>query len=604
MFLGACDAAVPVPTGTDRTSIGPTPTRPVGSPSGSPEASATRPPAPSPTPEPPDLTTSSYTPDPAPAKAAGTLTVADWQFPEAINPYEATSVGALHSFAALSFNGLLAITHDLRYVPDLAASVPLLENGDVRVVGEGMEVTWRLKPGMKWSDGQRITCTDLIATWRWNVDPARTRLAEGTAGWDEVTAIDTASETECIVSFRRPYEAYLGLFAPVLPSHHLDASRVERSAPYPLTVPAAGVYSGPYVPVTLTAGKEVRFEPNPFWASISGHPPALEGIVFRYFASSDAVIAAYRDGAVQLAAGLTSNDLPGLSAVPQNQLVARDSLTYELLAFNNRRLAERLGPEWQPVVRALMAAVDRDAVAGGPMGGAVQPINNPVSPLAWYHVDVGPVEGTDPDAAASALDGLGWARGADGIRVKEGRRLELDLCTTMRQDRTDIAALVAIQLERIGARINVLVRPSLPDMFGAWEDVDPTTPCNTFRGNFDIALHSYTPGLDPLVRAALYVSTASPDQPPHTGQNETRVNLPALDSAFATIRGSVDFRVIREAMTAFQNLYGSDENAFELPLFFRRDVWLAIPTLHNFIGSPIPGGGSWNVGDWWLEAPA
>ena len=80
----------------------------------------------------------------------------------------------------------------------------------------------------------------------------------------------------------------------------------------------------------------------------------------------------------------------------------------------------------------------------------------------------------------------------------------------------------------------------------------------------------------------------------------TRVNNPALDKAYDTVRGSVDFGQILDAMSAIQDIYGSDRNTYELPLYFRKDVWLVGSRLHNFTGNPSPSGGEWNIGDWWV----
>ena len=62
------------------------------------------------------------------------------------------------------FDGLLKVTPDLKYQPDLALNVPTTTNGGVVVTAGGMDVTWTLRPGMLWSDGKPITCND-IAVW-------------------------------------------------------------------------------------------------------------------------------------------------------------------------------------------------------------------------------------------------------------------------------------------------------------------------------------------------------------------------------------------------------------------------------------------------------
>ena len=43
-------------------------------------------------------------------------------------------------------------------------------------------------------------------------------------------------------------------------------------------------------------------------------------------------------------------------------------------------------------------------------------------------------------------------------------------------------------MDAIGIRVNVLVKPALPDVFGGWTQVPDDTPCNTIHGNYDYAI--------------------------------------------------------------------------------------------------------------------
>ena len=52
-------------------------------------------------------------------------------------------------------------------IPLLAADLPTLANGDVVVDEQAgtMQVTWRLRPDVVWSDGQPVTAADVLFTW-------------------------------------------------------------------------------------------------------------------------------------------------------------------------------------------------------------------------------------------------------------------------------------------------------------------------------------------------------------------------------------------------------------------------------------------------------
>ena len=53
-------------------------------------------------------------------------------------------------------------------VPYLAAEIPTVANGGI--AADNMSVTWKLKPGLKWSDGSAFTPDDIIFTWQYCAD--------------------------------------------------------------------------------------------------------------------------------------------------------------------------------------------------------------------------------------------------------------------------------------------------------------------------------------------------------------------------------------------------------------------------------------------------
>ena len=91
-----------------------------------------------------------------------------------------------------------------------------------------------------------------------------------------------------------------------------------------------------------------------------------------------------------------------------------------------------------------------------------------------------------------------------------------------------------------------------------------------------------------------------PENGSHAGENITRINLPALDAAYETIATTADLARVRDAMETIQELYASDRNTYELPLYFRKDIWLVSSKVQNFTGNPTSSGAEWNIGDWWV----
>jgi len=226
----------------------------------------------------------------------------------------------------------------------MITEVPLVSNGDVVTTGTGMTVDYKLKPGMKWSDGSAITCKDLEATWKWNMDPAQAGLAGGTIGWENITAVDTSTDTNCVVTFNAVYEGYLGLFSPLLPAAYIATVPV-KDAPtklYPLTNLASGVYSGPYIPTEYKADAQLNYAVNPNYATI--HPEAklgFPGMIFKIYGSADAMKAGFDAGEYDLGMDMNMSDIPSLQG--KNNVLAKDGTTYEQLSLNNATLTKKFG---------------------------------------------------------------------------------------------------------------------------------------------------------------------------------------------------------------------------------------------------------------------
>ena len=551
------------------------------------------------------LTDTTYQATAAKAKG-GKVTLAEWQYPDTVNPYYATAETDIEVSDSM-FDGLLKVTPDLKYAPDLAEKVPTLDDGGVVLNGNGMDVTWSLFPGMFWSDGQPINCDDIKGTWQWVMNKDNGGLAGGTVGWQDVTGVDGGKGTDCVMHFGKIYEGYLTLVSPLLPAHYITAIPVKSAQTklYPMDDLAAGVYSGPYIPVTALRFASITLKPNPFWSTIAGHAPWLSSVNWKFYPDANTMIAGFQTGDYDLGQHLDNTNAPGLKAISLDRQVSNDSLTYEQLTFNNDGIEAKFGTDAPLIIQAVMLATDRQAIARLPLVGNVGLITNFVSPLAWYYEAVGGANGiggaapADPTTAFTILSNAGWSKGSDGYLVKSGKTLELSYCTTTRQFRLDTLNLMADELKQVGIKVDVSAKPD-STVFAYWNVPQSDTPCNLRHGNFDAAEFSYVSRFDPLGGYRIYHSSQIPSATLVDGENLSRISLPALDAAYDKVAGTVDPQQIRSAMFRIQDLYGSDQNTYQLPLYVRKDIWLVGPKLHNFTGNPTPTAGEWNIGDWWV----
>src|SRR5215208_1213594 len=564
-----------------------------------------------------DLTNTKYAP--AEGTDGGQIIIGDWQEATAFNPYYLQQVTEAN-VASAAWATLVVFTHDYRYAPDLAKSVPTIDNGGVKApgdAGDAMTVTWTLRDGLKWSDGEAMTCDDFKYAAEWVLDPDNVGVI--TSGFTDLQAtngVECLSDTEMVWHFKNIFEGYLALFLAPLPRHYLEkiplgdqvngaGFRADEVANLPV--------SGAFKFESVTAQQELRLAKNTNYTSPStGKPAHLDNLIWKWYGDADLMIAGFKAGEVDVATDLQDSDLPKVQDLGE-QVSSIPALLYEFLRPNwsegpfdaekkiggcsrNPAVADRgTGcPMADPAMREAVAfAIDKNEINSRLLGGTVQVANTNVSPDAWFFADQTPAT-FDPEKAKSILDAAGWTVGPDGIREKNGLKAKIELCTTTRQVRIDTLALVADWLKDVG--IEAVSNPvDSTAIFADYNEATADTPCGLSVSNFDLALHAFTSSLDPLGNYFNYHSSQfEPD-----GANDAQVVDSGIDAALDTVKDSVDFDVIKDAMAEFQKIYV--DQTVEIPLYYRKQVDLHSPKVGNFLGNPTLAGPTWNAVDWYAK---
>jgi peptide/nickel transport system substrate-binding protein len=596
-----------------------------GTPSGSPTgsgAAATPPPASNP---PPSVATTEdelFGTKYAPEEGAdgGTLIIGDWQEANQFNPYYLGQQTEANVASAV-WSTLVVFTNDYKYAPDLAASIPTVGNGGVKAPGEGgdaMTVTWTLRDGLKWSDGEPLTCDDFKYAAEWVLDPDNVGVI--TAGFTDLqkeNGVECKSDTEMVWHFANIFEGYLALFLAPLPRHYLEkipmadqvngaGFRADEAANLPV--------SGAFKFESVTPQQELRLARNENYTSFSTNKPAhLDNLIFKWYGDADLMIAGFKAGEVDVATDLQDSDLPKVQDLG-DQVSAIPALLYEFLRPNwsegpfdatkktggcsrNPAVADRgTGcPMADPAMREAVAfAIDKNEINSRLLGGTVQVANTNVTPDAWFFADQTPAT-FDPDKAKQILEDAGWKDSdGDGVREKGGLKAKIELCTTTRQVRIDTIALISDWLKDVG--IDAISNPvDSTAIFADYNEATADTPCGLSVSNFDLAEHAFTSSLDPLGNYFNYHSSQfEPD-----GSNDAQVVDSGIDASLDTVKDSVDFGVIKDAMTEFQGLYV--EKTVEVPLYYRKQVDLHSAKAGNFLGNPTLAGPTWNAVDWFVK---
>jgi len=114
--------------------------------------------------------------------------------------------------------------NDGKIVLFLAAEVPTLENGGI--AKDGKSVTWKLKQGVKWSDGKPFTAQDVVFTYKFLSNPDVG--ATTTANYDTVKSVEAINDYTVKINFKNVNPAwslaFVGENGMILPRHIFDKS--------------------------------------------------------------------------------------------------------------------------------------------------------------------------------------------------------------------------------------------------------------------------------------------------------------------------------------------------------------------------------------------
>jgi len=285
---------------------------------------------------------------------------------------------------------------------------------------DGKDLTLLLAPDLSWHDGAPTTARDAAFTFLAARDPAT-----GFARASELASLDTAvalDDTTLLFRFHHAPPALPPLLSelPLLPAHLL--ARTPRKALRSAEFERAPVGNGPFRFEARQRGSSWSFVRNDSFPRSLGGPPSLR-----------AFVVAIVDEATTKYAGLVSGELDVAGIAPTMATVAeRDDLlrvvTYPVL-FGTGLFFNTTRPPFDDlrVRRAVARSVNRRRIVDVALAGFGEPASSPVpggSPLAWRAAP-----GVDTVVADRLLDAAGWRRGADGVRRRGGRPLEIDLLT-------------------------------------------------------------------------------------------------------------------------------------------------------------------------------
>ena len=130
-----------------------------------------------------------------------------------------------------------------------------------------MDVTWRLRPDVKWHDGTPHTSADVKFTVEAINSPAYN--PESTDGFDRISSVDTPDPLTAVLHYREVYAPYqLQFVRGTLPKHVLEGRDIDSANDYN----RAPLGTGPYRVAEWKSGEYIRLEAVPNYWRAPGMP--------------------------------------------------------------------------------------------------------------------------------------------------------------------------------------------------------------------------------------------------------------------------------------------------------------------------------------------
>jgi peptide/nickel transport system substrate-binding protein len=526
----------------------------------------------------------------------GTLHVLWWQAPTILNPH-ANNGTKDQDAASIVYEPLARISakSTIPDIPVLAKEIPSVQNGEISA--DYTTVTWKLKDGIVWSDGEAFTADDVVYTWQWVMDPKNG--ATDTTVYSDIAKVEAVDKTTAKVTFKAPAAAWFLPFVAdageIIPKHSFEKCPDSKNCPLNL----APIGTGAFVVKDFRSGDVVNYVANDKFREPNA--PYFAAVEMKGGGDVTTAAKAVQTGQADFAWNLTATPETLKQLVDAGKTVATPSGFYtEQLELNmadprnevdgELSSAKSKNPYFSdPLVRkAFQYVVDRDNIAknlwgpGGTAGNTLIPIVRGDSGPAWSY---------DLKKAGDLLDQAGWKKGADGIREKNGIKMNMTARSSVTNQRDKELQVIKQSLKDLG--INLDIRSVDASVFFG----RPDNPDSAIRFTVDInmlATGSSKPDAQSFFEGFTIAQLPSKDNN-WGGSNINRWQDPKYDEMYAQLKRELDPDK-RKALSKQLDEY-IIADGIRIPMIIRNDVYAHRPDLINVEYSPFSSE-AWNMGHW------
>jgi peptide/nickel transport system substrate-binding protein len=491
------------------------------------------------------------------------------------------------------------------YLPRLAARVPTLENGLAAVAKDAggkdqLTVRYEIREGAKFSDGSPVTSDDVKFSWELALNNDAPIASRATAQrYLEIRTPD--AQTVEVVYRSGQLDPLYSTFCCWIVSRRTVGSVDPKTIRESQALNRSPVSNGAYRVAEWSPGSSIRLEAVEDFVLGT---PKTRSVVFRFFSDPNTLLSLVREDQVQVATSdaVGPDQIPAVERSVDAGVTPRYSTmhTWEHLDFNLGDPTDPRKPHpilGEPTVRhAIAHAIDRPRIAQQLFFGKASPIHSFLFGPSWAAATESQLAlyPFDRSKATRLLEEAGWIAGADGVREKSGRQLELKLQSTSSSKlREQISAEIAADLQAVGIKVT--------------RELIPATHLFATGGggplsarSFDLALFAWIQQEDP--QSFVYICDQTPTSANgFRGQNFTGYCNPAFDKVMLDANGRLSREERLPLYLEAQSIWTKDLPV--LPLFPRLRIDVASGKLRNLKTPPTSTPLTFNAFEWELLAP-
>jgi len=395
------------------------------------------------------------------------------------------------------FNSLIKYDESLNYAPEIAESW--------NISNDQKTITFKIREGLFWSDGEKLTSKDVMFTWKLVTHPdTRTPYA---SDYQLVKKASTPDPYTFRVTYEESYAPALDTWTAlhILPEHLLENEDINNT--YFSRKPIGSNY---YKLENWKSGQQVSLTRNTL--SINGKAN-INNLISRIIPDTSSQFLELTADNIDL---MNINPIQFQRVFPSRKDL-RDKIGlykelgngYTYLGFNQKK--EPFNDK--RVRRALNFAIDKNEIIKGVLLGLGEPLSSPYKPgTRWNNTKLKPYP-YNSNKALALLNEAGYKKNEDGLLEKNGKLLRFEILTNQNKQREMTAVIIQRRLKEIGVDVSIRV-------------IEWASFINQFikTGDFDVVVLGWSLSLDPDQYNIWHSTQQGPGQFNFLGYENKRVD--------------------------------------------------------------------------------